>query len=72
MLGDRLVSLYGLNIGTNVVNELELSYVKVPGTILGYMDGLSIGTYDCKVPRYLEGSTEVIAEGKFEELLLGA
>ena len=41
------------------------------GTTLGDVYGISIGTYDVTV-LILEGSTEGIAEGKFEGLLLGA
>ena len=33
--------------------------------------GISIGTYDGTVIRYLEGSTEVTAEGIIDGLLLG-
>ena len=36
------------------------------------LDGVSLGTYYGKVLRSLEGSTEGIAEGNFEELLIGA
>ena len=42
------------------------------GTTLGAMYGLSLGTYDGKVLRSLEVSTEGISEVKFEGLFLGA
>ena len=36
------------------------------------MDGISLVTYDVKVIRYLEGSTELIVEDSIGCLLLGA
>ena len=36
------------------------------------LDGISLVTYDVKVIRYLEGSTELIVEDSFGFLLLGA
>ena len=42
------------------------------GTTLGAMDGISIRTYYGTVIISLEGSTEGIAEGKFEGFLIGA
>ena len=42
------------------------------GTTLGDLYGISFSTYNGKVPRSIKGSTEVIAEGNFEGLLIGA
>ena len=39
--------------------------------LLGDMDGFTLGTYAGKKLGYLEVSTEGIAEGDFEVLLLG-
>ena len=52
MLGDLLVSLYGLEFGTNDVNELGLSYGKDLGTTLVSLYDLSLGTYDGTVLRF--------------------
>ena len=53
LLGDWLVSLYGLDIVTNVGNEIGLSYGKVIDKTLGALDGISLGTYYGTVLRYL-------------------
>ena len=42
------------------------------GKTLGVLYRISLVTYDGTVLRYLEGSTEVIEESKFECLFLGA
>ena len=42
------------------------------GTTLGDIYGISLGTYDVTVIRYLEVSTEGTSEANFEGLLLGA
>ena len=47
-------------------------YGKPLYTTLGALDGISLSTYDGTLIRYLESSTEVITEEKFEGLLLGA
>ena len=42
------------------------------GTTLVVLDGLSLGTHDGTMIRYLEGSTKGIEEGNLEGLLLSA
>ena len=42
------------------------------GTELGYLDGISLGTYYGTVLIYLEGSTEGLEEGNFDGFLLCA
>ena len=71
LLGALLGYIDGLELDTNIGNELGLSDWKVIGTTLGSLNGLSLGTYDIIVIRSLEGSTKRIVKGKFEGLLLG-
>ena len=72
MLGDWFVSLYGLELVTNVGNEILFSDGKVLGTTLGALDDISLGKYDGTVLKYSEISTERIAEVKFEGFFIGA
>ena len=65
ILGDWLVSLDWLVIGTNVGNDLVLFDGKVIGKTLWDMCGILLGTYDVTVRRSLECSTKVSVEGNF-------
>ena len=71
MIGDWIGSLDGLEIGTNVGNELGLSDGKVIGTTIGALDGFPLSTYDGKELLWSEGSTEGTADGNLEGMLPG-
>ena len=53
LLGDWLGYLDKLDLAKNVGNKIGFSDVKLPFTKLGYMGGISLGTYDGTVLRYL-------------------
>ena len=71
-IGAWLEYLYGLEFGTNTGTKIVLYDEKVLVTKLRSVDRLSLGAYYGTVLIFLEGSTEGIAEGNFEGLLIGA
>ena len=55
-----------LSLVQSVGNDIGLSDGKIIGTTLGDLDGLLFVTYYSTMLRYLEVSTEGIADGNFE------
>ena len=71
LLGDWLVYLDRIELGTNVDNELGLSYGEVFGTILVNVDRITLGIYIGTYLGFLDGCLDGSNDGKLEGLLLG-
>ena len=64
--------LYWIDLGTNECIELCFWDGKILGTTLGAPDVFLLGTHDGEELGWLSGSTDGVAYGKLEGLLLGA
>ena len=71
LLGDWLVSLDRIELGTNVVNELGLSKGEVFGTILVNVERITLGIDIGTDIGFLDGCLDGSNDGKLELLLLG-